>query len=78
MALSMLEQETVITYSRGDDYMTLCTANPYEIARLSKLPAYKKVKEDKADGEVVAVTFKAHKKLLTLRRFRKADQTEEE
>lgn len=71
MGLSLYEQETVITFNRESDDMTVYTANPYTMARLSKLPAYTRVEEDKAGGEVVAMTFKADKKLLTLRTKRK-------
>ena len=69
--MTLAEQETIISFDRGSDDMTIYTANPYTMARLSKLPAYTKIKEDKAGGEVVAMTFTAHKKLLTLRTKRK-------
>ena len=66
-SLSLEEQETVISYDRSTDKMTVYTANPFEIARLEKMAAYRKVKEDKNGGRVVSATFEADKHLLTLR-----------
>lgn len=65
--LTLEEQETVISYDRSTDKMTVYTANPFEIARLEKMAAYRKVKEDRNGGRVVSATFEADKHLLTLR-----------
>ena len=79
MTLPMQEQETIICFDRSTDTMTVYTANPNEIARLEKLPAYKKIKEDKNGGKVIAATFEADKHLLTLRSKRlKRNLTDEQ
>ena len=50
--------------------MTVYTADPYLLARLKGLPSYRIEREDRQDGKVIAGTFKADKRLLTLRRKR--------
>ena len=70
MRLTLEEQETVITYDRAGDTMNIYTADPYLIARLRKQEAYEVVREHRQGGGVVAVDFRADKKLLTLRKER--------
>ena len=67
MRLTLEEQETVITYDRAGDTMNIYTADPYMIARLRKQEAYEVVREHRQGGEVIAVDFRADKKLLTLK-----------
>lgn len=67
MALTLLEQETVITWNRAEEKVNIYTADPYLIERLRKLDAYTLVREHRADGEVVACDFEASKKMVTLR-----------
>ena len=78
--LSRAEQETIIRYNAEEDTMQVYTAYPPLMRRLESQPAYKKVREDMADGEVVAMTFEADKKLITLRAKRKTgrEMTDEE
>ena len=80
MALTLLEQETVINYNRDEDFMTVYTADPALMRRLKKLPAYELVDECRQDGKVIAMTFKADKSLVTLRGAKKKvkEYTEEE
>ena len=67
MGLTRYEQETCINYNRDEDFMTVYTAGPALMRRLKKLPAYELVEVSKQDGKVIAMTFKADKKLITLR-----------
>jgi hypothetical protein len=78
MRLTLEEQETVITYDRAGDTMNIYTADPYMIARLRKQEAYEVVREHRQGGEVVAVDFRADKKLLTLRNKRPVSNMTEE
>jgi hypothetical protein len=67
MALTLQEQETVINYNRDEDFMTVYTADPALMRRLKKLDTFEVIDESRQDGKVVAMTFKASKKLVTLR-----------
>lgn len=67
MGLSLYEQETIINLNREEGEMDIFTADPSLMRRLSSLPAYKKTGERKQEGKVIAMTFRADKKLLTLR-----------
>lgn len=69
MALTLPEQETVITWDRIGDTMNVYTADPYLMARLDKLPnIYKRVKSYTNGGETVAADYQAEKRFCTLRR----------
>ncbi len=70
MGLSRYEQETVIGYNNAEDVMTVYTADPALMRRLSRLSAYRKIREDKNNGKVVSMTFEADKRLVTLRNKR--------
>ena len=67
MALTLAEQETVITYDRESDKMNIYTADPVLLRRLMKLDAYTLIREHKQGGVTIAADFEADKKLLTLR-----------
>lgn len=68
--MTKAEQETVIRYDRAGQNMTIYTADPYLLAKLKGLPSYRIEREDRQDGQVIAATFKADKRLLTLRKKR--------
>lgn len=79
MGLTLYEQETIINMNREDDEMLVYTADPALMRRLSKLAAYKKVKEYRNGGKVIAMDFTADKKLLFLRgKVLKMELSEEE
>lgn len=80
MGLSFYEQETIINMNREEGEMDIFTADPALMRRLSSLPAYTKTGERKQEGKVIAMTFKASKKLLTLRgdRVKRRAMTDEE
>lgn len=79
MGLSRLEQEVVIRYNAEEDFMEIYTAYPPLMRKLDEQPAYTKIREDKYEGEVVSMTFKADKKLITLRSKRQSrEMTDEE
>jgi len=67
MGLSRYEQETVINYNNDEATMRVYTADPALMRRLKSLPAYECIQEDRQDGKVIAMTFKASKKLVFLR-----------
>lgn len=73
--LSRYEQETIIILNREDKEMEVYTSDPYLIKKLEANDEYQKIKSDK-----YSATFKADKKLLTLRQKRKAGRqmTDEE
>lgn len=79
MGLTRYEQETVINFNNDEDTMQVYTADPALMRRLKSLPAYECIQKDRQDGKVIAMTFKASKKLLTLRSKRvKLELTEEQ
>lgn len=80
MGLSLYEQETIINMNNDEKEMDIYTASPALMRRLSSLPAYTKTGERKNGGQVVAMTFKADKRLLTLRgdRVKRRALTDEE
>lgn len=79
MGLTRYEQETVINYNNDEDTMQVYTADPALMRRLKSLPAYECIQKDRQDGKVIAMTFKASKKLLTLRSKQAVShQTEEQ
>lgn len=80
MGLSFPEQETVLRWDRSEDSMQVYTADVNLMKRLQSLPAYECIGQDRQGGQVVAMTFKAPKKLCTLRNAlpKKKDYTEEE
>lgn len=79
MGLSLYEQETIINMNNDEKEMDIYTASPALMRRLSSLPAYTKTGERKNGGQVVAMTFKADKKLLALRgKIFKKEYTEEQ
>lgn len=67
MQLTKEEQETVITFTKGAAVMEVYTADPVLLKRLSNLPAYTLKEEFRSGGRVVAKSFLADKRLLTLR-----------
>lgn len=67
MGLSLYEMEVSILMNRADDFMELYVSDPAVMRRLSKLKAYQKTREHRNGGEIVAMEFRAPKKLLTLR-----------
>ena len=67
MGLTRYEQETVINYNNDESTMQIYTADPALMRRLKKLPAYELVEVSRQDGKVIAMTFRADKRLLTLR-----------
>ena len=69
MALSLQEQETLISWDRAGGMMNVYTADPYLMARLDKLPSiYKRVRIYREGGETIAADYKAEKRFCTLRR----------
>ena len=80
MGLSFPEQETVLRWDRSEDSMQVYTADVNLMKRLQSLPAYECIQQDRQGGQIIAMTFKAPKKLCTLRSAlpKKKDFTEEE
>ena len=67
MGLTLYEQELHIMMNRAEDTMEIYTSDPVYMRKLSKLKAYRKTREHRNGGEVVAMEFVADKKLFTLR-----------
>lgn len=65
--MTKAEMETLVSFDRETDEMTIYTADPFLMARLGKMDAYALRQEFKQDGKRVAAEYTAHKKLLTLR-----------
>lgn len=80
MGLTLLEQETIVNFNRAEEEMQVYTCDPIIMRKLSNLPAYTLIREDKQEGQTIAMTFKADKGLLTFRsaRNKKKDYTPEE
>ena len=80
MGLSLLEQETIVNFNRAEEEMQVYTCDPIIMRKLSNLPAYTLIQEDKQEGQTIAMTFKADKGLLTFRtaKKKKKDYTPEE
>ena len=67
MGLSLYEQEVSIMMNREDSEMSIYVSDPAVMRRLSKLKAYRKTREHRNGGQIVAAEFVADKKLLVLR-----------
>lgn len=67
MQFTREEMETIIRYDKGGTLMEVYTADPVLLKRLSSLPAYELKEEYRSGGRVVAKSFLADKRLLTLR-----------
>ncbi len=67
MGLTKYEMELHVMMNREEGTMEIYTSDPVYMRRLSKLKAYKKTREHRNGGEVVAMEFVADKKLFTLR-----------
>ena len=65
MGIPTNEQETVVQYDRNGDTMTIYTSDSTQMTRLDKI--YKRSREHWQAGEVVAVEYKADKRLLSYR-----------
>lgn len=80
MGVSLHEQETVIRFNKEEKTMEVYTAYPSLMRKLSNSAEYTKVREDRSDGKVIAMYFRADKKMLTLRtkRATRRAMTEEE
>lgn len=76
MQLTKEEQETVVTFTKGSEMMEVYTADPVLLKRLSNLPAYELKEEYRSGGRVIAKSFTADKRLLTLR-AKRSKMTEE-
>lgn len=63
--LPIAEQETVITYGRGEDSATIYTSDTTVMTRLDKI--YKRHGEDKQGGELVAVIYVVPKSRISYR-----------
>lgn len=69
------EQETIITQNRADDYVSIYTSNPYDLAYFRKTKGYKLVEEWTEDGEVVAAQFQLPKEQANVRKIMKRKNT---
>lgn len=80
MGLSRLEQETVIRFNAEEDGIEVYTAYPPLMRKLSASKEYKLIREDKQEGEVVAMSFVAARNMITIRSKKpaKREMTEEE
>ena len=67
MGLLLCEQEFIIRFNQEEQAMEIYTAYPPMMRKLSECPEYTKVREDKMEGKVIAMVFKANKRLLLLR-----------
>ena len=65
MGLSTSEQETVVQYDRDGDTATIYTSDSTQITRLDKI--YKRHREHKDNGEIIAVEYVIDKKLVSYR-----------
>ena len=79
---SLEEQETIITQSRADDYVSIYTSNSHDITFFKKDNRYTLVKEwfDPENGEVEAAEFRLHKDKANIRKITKSTRnlTEEQ
>ena len=77
MSITYEEQETVIQYDRTGELMHIYTSDTTQMIRFDKI--YKRSKEHRAEGEVVAVEYDVPKRLLTCRaKPRKVTMTAEQ
>ena len=67
MGLPLHEQETIIRFNQEEQTMIIYTAYPPMMRKLSECSEYTKIREDRMEGKVIAMIFRADKKLLTLR-----------
>ena len=77
MSLTAYERETIVNYNDGEDFATIYTASKFTMAKCEKL-GYKIIEKCTKGGEVVAVTFKCPKNLISFRKKREKKVLTEE
>jgi len=70
--LTRYEQEVVITFNAEEDIADIYTADPVYIRKMDKLveqnpEMFRKIREEKLDGKVVAKRYEFPKRLITIR-----------
>lgn len=69
MALTPVEQETVISYDKSSELADVYTANPTEWKKLDACPdIYKCERVIKSGGKIIAKSYKCEKRYITLRK----------
>lgn len=69
MALTPVEQETVISYDKSSEFADVYTANPTEWKKLDACPdIYKCERVVKSGGKIIAKAYKCEKRYITLRK----------
>ena len=69
MALTPVEQETVISYDKSSEFANVYTANPTEWKKLDACPdIYKCERVVKSGGKIIAKAYKCEKRYITLRK----------
>ena len=69
MALTPVEQETVISYDKSSELADVYTANPTEWKKLDACPdIYKCERVVKSGGKIIAKAYKCEKRYITLRK----------
>ena len=69
MALTPVEQETVISYDKSSEFADVYTANPTEWKKLDACPdIYKCERVVKSGGKIIAKSYKCEKRYITLRK----------
>ena len=73
------EQETIVTMMRDEDYATIYTSDTLMMRKLKKYEHWGVDKTYTSDGEIVGVTYKVPKKMITFRsRVVTREMTEEQ
>lgn len=73
---SLEEQETIITQSRADDYVSIWTSSTPDIAYFTKTAGFELVKTWTYEGEIEAAEFHVPKDRANIRKILKRQVSE--
>jgi predicted transcriptional regulator len=66
MSLTAMEREVIINWNDAEDYCTIYTASRPTITKCQKA-GFEVIEEYKSEGKVIAIKYKCHKSMITIR-----------
>lgn len=72
------EQETIITQTRADDYVSIWTSSTPDIAYFTKTAGFELVKTWTYEGEIEAAEFRVPKDRANIRKILKRQMSDEQ
>lgn len=72
------EQETIITQTRADDYVSIWTSSTPDIAYFTKTAGFELVRTSTYEGEIEAAEFRVPKGRANIRKILKRQMSDEQ